>query len=75
MGTGGHNVPLILSDNGIRKFTPRECFTLQGFPDSFKLPELANSHLYKQAGNSVVVPVVNRIAQNIYKSTKNEVCI
>ena len=52
-----------------------ECFTLQGFPDSFKLPELANSHLYKQAGNSVVVPVVNRIAQNIYKSTKNEVCI
>ncbi|WP_336878140.1 DNA cytosine methyltransferase [Staphylococcus nepalensis] len=75
MGTGGHNVPLILSDNGIRKFTPRECFTLQGFPETFKLPELANSHLYKQAGNSVVVPVVNRIAQNIYKATKNEVCV
>ncbi|MCD8832772.1 DNA cytosine methyltransferase [Staphylococcus arlettae] len=75
MGTGGHNVPLILSEHGIRKFTPRECFTLQGFPDNFKLAELANSHLYKQAGNSVVVPVVNRIAQNIYKATKNEVCI
>ncbi|NQD97721.1 DNA cytosine methyltransferase [Staphylococcus xylosus] len=75
MGTGGHNVPLILSDNGIRKFTPRECFTLQGFPETFKLPNLANSHLYKQAGNSVVVPVVNRIAQNIYKAINNEVCI
>lgn len=75
MGTGGHNVPLILSDFGIRKFTPRECFTLQGFPESFLLPELANSHLYKQAGNSVVVPVVNRIAQNIYKSVNNEICI
>lgn len=75
MGTGGHNVPLILSDNGIRKFTPRECFTLQGFPSTFKLPNLANSHLYKQAGNSVVVPVVNRIAKNIYKATKNEVCV
>jgi len=75
MGTGGHNVPLILSKYGIRKFTPRECFALQGFPESFKLPDLANSHLYKQAGNSVVVPVVNRIAQNIYKSVNNEVCI
>lgn len=75
MGTGGHNVPLILSKHGIRKFTPRECFSLQGFPESFKLPDLANSHLYKQAGNSVVVPVVNRIAQNIYKSVNKEVCI
>ncbi|OHQ30158.1 DNA cytosine methyltransferase [Staphylococcus sp. HMSC068D03] len=75
MGTGGHNVPLILSKHGIRKFTPRECFSLQGFPESFKLPDLANSHLYKQAGNSVVVPVVNRIAQNIYKSVNNEICI
>lgn len=74
MGTGGHNVPLILSKHGIRKFTPRECFRLQGFPETFKLPELANSHLYKQAGNSVVVPVVNRIAQNIYKSVNNEIC-
>ncbi|MEB7825605.1 DNA cytosine methyltransferase [Staphylococcus chromogenes] len=75
MGTGGHNVPLILSKHGIRKFTPRECFSLQGFPESFKLPDLANSHLYKQAGNSVVVPVVNRIAQNIYRAVNKEVCI
>ncbi len=65
MGTGGHNVPLILSDNGIRKLTPKECFNVQGFPDDYKLPEMAISHLYKQAGNSVVVPVINRIAQQI----------
>lgn len=65
MGTGGHNVPLIKTENGIRKLTPRECFNFQGYPDDFKLPELANSHLYKQAGNSVVVPVINRIAENI----------
>ncbi|UXR74624.1 DNA cytosine methyltransferase [Staphylococcus sp. IVB6238] len=75
MGTGGHNVPLILTDYGIRKFTPRECFSLQGFPKSFVLPDLANSHLYKQAGNSVVIPVVNRIAQNIYKAINQEVCV
>lgn len=69
MGTGGHNVPLILttSDHTIRKLTPRECFNLQGFPESFKLPtDMANTRLYKQAGNSVVVPVIKRIAEKIY---------
>ena len=66
MGTGGHNVPLILtSDNRIRKLSPRECFNLQGFPKDYVLPELSNIHLYKQAGNSVVVPVIRRIAEAI----------
>lgn len=65
MGTGGHNVPLILSDSGIRKLTPRECFNVQGFPIDYKLPDIAISHLYKQAGNSVVVPVIKRIAKQI----------
>ena len=74
MGTGGHNVPLVLTKNGIRKLTPKECFSIQGFPSDFKLPKLANSHLYKQAGNSVSVTVINRIAQNIVKAitTENE---
>ena len=65
LGTGGHNVPLIFTKQGIRKLTPRECFNLQGFPSNFKLPSLANCHLYKQAGNSVIVPLVKRIAENI----------
>ena len=66
MGTGGHNVPLILTDSGIRKLTPKECFNLQGFPQTYNLPnDTANTHLYKQAGNSVVVPVISRIAANI----------
>lgn len=66
MGTGGHNVPLVLTDNGIRKLTPRECFSFQGYPDSFILPEnVGNSQLYKQAGNSVTVPVIERIVNNI----------
>lgn len=68
MGTGGHNVPLILTDHGIRKLTPRECFDLQGFPPNYKLPErLANSYLYKQAGNSVSVSVIQRIAEAVFK--------
>lgn len=69
MGTGGHNVPLIITDTGeFRKLTPRETFNLQGFPKDFKLPDLAPSHLYKQAGNSVVVDVIERIAEHIKKS-------
>lgn len=68
MGTGGHNVPIILSQHGIRKLTPRETFNAQGFPKKFVLPEIANGQLYKQAGNSVVVPVIKRIAEEIYNA-------
>ncbi|MEK7194190.1 MAG: DNA cytosine methyltransferase [Patescibacteria group bacterium] len=67
MGTGGHNVPLVRDSRGIRKLTPRECARLQGFPDSYKLPSISDSHLYKQFGNSVSIPVIERIAQNIQK--------
>lgn len=65
MGTGGHNVPLVRDDKGIRKLTPRECARIQGFPDSYRLPDLADSYLYKQIGNSVSVPVVYRIAEQM----------
>lgn len=69
MGTGGHNVPLILAKHGIRKLTPRECFALQGFSSDFIIPEnIRNTSLYKMAGNSVVIPLIARIAKNIYAS-------
>ena len=65
-GMGGHNVCLIMTDNGIRKMTPHECFNAQGFPKDFKLPiDMAESRLYKQAGNSVCVSVIHRIADSI----------
>lgn len=73
MGMGGHNVPIIIDDRGIRKLTPRECFRIQGFPDSYKLPtNIADSALYKQAGNSVSVPVLKRIATQICKALEGE---
>jgi DNA (cytosine-5)-methyltransferase 1 len=72
MGAGGHNVPLILDDYGIRKLTPRECFRFQGFPDTYSFPEnMSDARLYKQAGNSVTVPVIKRIAENIKKALDN----
>lgn len=74
MGTGGHNVPLVLTKHGIRKLTPQECFQFQGFPDDFILPDIAQTQLYKQAGNSVVVPVIKRLADSILRAVngKNE---
>ena len=66
MGMGGHNVPLIKTRYGIRKLTPRECFNIMGYSSDFILPaDLADGQLYKQAGNSVVVPVIERIARQI----------
>lgn len=65
MGTGGHNVPLIRDSFGIRKLTPRECFSFQGYPQNYLLPNLANSKLYMQAGNSVTTTLIERIAKEI----------
>lgn len=70
-GEGGHNVCLIKTKYGIRKMTPHECFNTQGFPEDFKLPAIADSKLYKQAGNSVCVGVVSRIADSIYKAVSS----
>lgn len=70
-GMGGHNVCLIKTAHGIRKMTPHECFNTQGFPTTFKLPEdMAESRLYKQAGNSVCVSVIRRLAEQIAEAMR-----
>lgn len=58
-----------INKDSIRKMTPREWAKLQGFPDSFKL-ELADTHLYKQFGNSVTVSVIEAIAKEIRRVLK-----
>ena len=74
MGTGGHNVPLIYQKkiDLWRKLTPKECFKLQGYGKyADKLPDneqVANGQLYKQAGNSVTVGVIKRLATTIKKT-------
>ena len=68
MGEGGHNVPIILTPLGIRKFTPEECLGFQGFPveQGFRYPTtIAQSKKYKQAGNSVTEPLIERVAAEI----------
>lgn len=47
-----------------RRLTPRECARLQGFPDTFKIV-VSDTQAYRQFGNSVVVPLMERIAERI----------
>ena len=49
-----------------RKLTPREAANLQGFPKEFKLPD-SNTKAYQQFGNSVAVPVVEKVSEQIVK--------
>jgi DNA (cytosine-5)-methyltransferase 1 len=64
MGDGGHNQPVIKDAWGIRKLTPVECLRLQGFPDTkFAFPDgLSRVQQYKQIGNAVTVPLVQKLA-------------
>ena len=66
MGTGGHNVPLILTDEGIRKLSPKECLNFQGYPQEYEFsPQIPFASCYKQAGNSVVVPLIQKVCKQI----------
>ena len=65
---GGGREPKILIDGKLRKLTPKECWRLQGFPDwAFERAAKVNSNsqLYKQAGNSVTVNVIEAIAKEL----------
>lgn len=70
MGEGGHNVPIVKTSKGIRKLTAEECLGFQGFPvnieNPFRYPDtIAQSKKYKQAGNSVTEPLIERVASNV----------
>ena len=61
--------PIVKQGWILRHLTPKECFNLQGFPEDYRLPDIHDRHLYKQAGNSVTVPLIKRIADGIRIST------
>ena len=56
----------VTTNGKIRRLTPRECLRLMGFTDDFKIA-VADTPMYKQAGNSVVVDVLMGIIQEILK--------
>jgi DNA (cytosine-5)-methyltransferase 1 len=60
-----HSFDVVKTDNNkIRRLTPRECFRLMDFPDSFSWP-VSDSQAYKQAGNSIVVNVLSEIIKKL----------
>lgn len=67
MGTGGNNIPIVV--NSMRKLTERECLRIMGFPDTYQIKK-NNYQSYKQIGNSVVVPVIEKIGREIINILK-----
>lgn len=66
MGTWENRVPYIKDSFGIRRITPCECLALLGFPEEFCFPNtITIGDAYKQTGNSVCVPIIKRIADQI----------
>lgn len=65
MGNWPDREPMIKDVRDIRRITPYECFMLQGFPKDFDLSKTPEKSAYRQAGNSVCVPVIKQIADHI----------
>ena len=65
MGRGGHNVPFLIDNGRLRKLTEKECLRLQGFPETFKWPEVISRTKYRLIGNAVVPRVARKIATEL----------
>jgi len=63
---------ILIPQDGVnpRRLTPRECARLQGFPDNFIIP-VSDNQAYRQFGNSVVMPLMSAVAQQIVKVFDN----
>ena len=66
----GGRQPMIIDNLRIRKLTPKECFRLMGFDDididKCSNVGMSNTQLYKQAGNSIVVNVLQAISRALF---------
>lgn len=67
MGDHPERIPVIKDAYGFRRITPYECLALQGFPREYRFSQISMASAYRQCGNSVAVPVVRRIAEQIKK--------
>lgn len=85
MGKGGGQIPMmgkieipVSNDFSIRKLTPKECFRLMGFDDAdvdlLAESGISNTQLYKMAGNSIVVNVLEFLFCQIFDS-ENEIWV
>ena len=65
----GSEILIAQENKNPRKLTPREAARLQGFPDSFQIP-VSDTQAYRQFGNSVAVPVVQAIIEQMISLLK-----
>ena len=70
MGTGGHNVPIVLQDGRIYKLTPTECERLQGLPDGYTDGGGSDTARYKALGNGMAQPCADYVIRRIVEETK-----
>jgi len=68
-GGPGSKTGLYMVSGKPRRLTVRECARMQGFPESFK-PHARPGVAKRQFGNSVAVPVVAAIAEQVSKATR-----
>lgn len=51
-----------------RKLSPRECARLMGYPDEYRLNQVSDVQAYRQCGNSVVVPLITAVSEQLVKT-------
>ena len=58
-----------------RKLSPRECARLMGYPDEYRLNQVSDVQAYRQCGNSVVVPLITAVSEQLVKTmlTSNDI--
>nr|WP_244513016.1 DNA (cytosine-5-)-methyltransferase [Prevotella sp. ne3005] len=50
-----------------RRLSPRECARLMGYPDEYMIDKVSDVQAYRQCGNSVIVPLITAVSENIIK--------
>lgn len=67
----GSEILIDQKDKNPRRLTPRECASLQGYPQHFKIP-VSDNQAYKQFGNSVVVPLIEAIGKKVIETLQTK---
>lgn len=55
-----------------RRLSPRECARLMGYPDEYRLNQVSDLQAYRQCGNSVVVPLITAVSEQLVKTMLND---
>ena len=57
-----------------RRLSPRECARLMGYPDEYRIDRVSDVQAYRQCGNSVIVPLITAVSEQIIKTLQSAKC-